>query len=400
MANYTYKALSSSGEVVKGEASAHSLDELNLLVESKGYLLQSARFKKNLFGNSAKRRIKPDIFMLFNQELMALLKSGISITGSLEELSDRPDQPYLSNVIKDILSQVTAGASLSAACRRFPDIFDPLYISALETGESAGDMVSTLARYQKQLQNKITLQRQLSQAMMYPAFLLVLLFFVLLVLFVFVLPRFVALYADFDTELPLPTKWLMTVIEYSPIWGAILVVVFSIAVLSYKFYVASSDKRSARMDYFLLNIPLIGSIIELRTKAQMSRTMATLLASGVPMIEAMKKTINILSNRSFANKLELARESVAAGMSFSFSLEKYGLISGSAYKILKSGEKAGNIVSMLDEISDYLEQILSHRLNRFTGLLEPLLMLFVGVIVGGIILIIYLPIFSMAEVIQ
>lgn len=396
---FIYKALSENGEQIKGEVWADSRDLLSHQLESKGLLLQSVRSKSTFFSKSSHRKIKLEQFHLFNQELMALLKAGVSITEALKEVADRPEHPVFSSALKDILQHVTAGESLSKACRRFPEFFEPLYLSALETGESIGNLVTTLARYQKQLINRIKLQRQFSQALAYPFFLLVLLSFVMLVLFTFVLPRFVSLYADFGSELPVATQWLMVAVETSPVWGSIIIVTFLLSVFAYQSYV-KTEKHRERLDKIILSIPFVGALLNLRITAQMTRTMASLLASGMTVVDAMQKTSSVLSNRAYARKLEYASELIINGESFSSSLKQLKLISGSAHKILKAGEKAGNIADMLDEIADYLEQILGYQLTRFTSILEPLLMLIVGIVVGGIIVVMYLPIFSMAEIIQ
>lgn len=396
---FIYKALSENGEQIKGEIWADSKDLLSYQLESKGLLLQSVRSKSSFFSKQSHRRIKLEHFHLFNQELIALLKAGVSITESLKEVSERPEHPAFSSALNDILQHIMAGESLSKACRRFPEYFEPLYLSALETGESIGNLVTTLTRYQKQLINRITLQRQFSQALAYPFFLLVLLSFVMVVLFTFVLPRFVTLYADFGSELPVPTQWLMFAVETLPVWGSLIIVTFLLGVFGYQAYVKTEEHRQ-RLDKFMLSIPFVGSLLQLRVTAQMTRTMASLLSSGMTMVDAMKKTAFVLSNRAYAKKLEHASELIISGESFSSSLKQQKLISGSAHKILKAGEKAGNIADMLDEIADYLEQVLSYQLTRFTSILEPLLMLIVGIAVGGIILVMYLPIFSMAEIIQ
>ena len=396
---YIYKALSENGELIKGETWADSRDILSHQLEIKGLLLQSSKSKNSFFSKTSKRRIKLEHFHLFNQELIALLKAGVSITECLKEVSDRPEHPGFSSALNDILQHIMAGESLSIACRRFPEYFEPLYLSALETGESIGNLVNTLSRFQKQLANRITIQRQLSQALVYPFFLVLLLSFEMIVLFTFVLPRFVTLYADFGAELHVPTQWLMFAVETLPVWGSLIIAVFFLGMFTYQAYIKTKERRQ-RLDKLILSIPFMGPILQLRVTAQMTRIMASLLASGMPMVDAMKKTAFALSNRAYAKKLEHASELIISGASFSSSLEQEKLISGSAYKILKAGEKAGNISEMLDEIADYLEQILSTQLTRFTNILEPLLMLIVGIVVGGIILVMYLPIFSMAEIIQ
>lgn len=396
---FIYKALSENGEQIKGEIWADSRALLSHQLENKGLLLQSVRLKSTFLSKRSHRKIKLEHFHLFNQELIALVKAGVPITESLKEVSERPEYPDFSSVLNEILQYVMAGESFSKACRRFPEYFEPLYLSALETGESIGDLVTTLTRYQKQLINRITLQRQLSQALAYPFFLLVLLSFVMVVLFTFVLPRFVTLYSDFGSELPVPTQWLMFAVETLPIWASFITVTVLLSLFGYQSYVNTEEHRQ-RLDQLVLSIPFVGSLLQLRATAQMTRTMASLLASGMTMVDSMNKTAFVLSNRAYAKKLEHASELIVSGESFSSSLEQQKLISGSAHKILKAGEKSGNIADILDEIADYLEQVLSYQLTRFTSILEPLLMLIVGIAVGGIILVMYLPIFSMAEIIQ
>lgn len=396
---FIYKALSDNGEQIKGEVWADSKDQLNHQLGTKGLLLQSARTKNAFLSKASNRKIKLEQFQLFNQEFIALLKAGVSVTESLKEIADRPDHAAFSSALNEIHQHVMAGEGLSASCRRYPEFFEPLYLSALETGESIGNLASTLIRYQKQLISRITLQRQFSQALVYPAFLVILLSFVMVILFTFVLPRFVTLYADFGSELPIATQWLIYAVDTLPVWGTISVIVIVLSSIFYQAYIKTEQHRQ-NVDTLLLSLPFIGSILKVRVIAQLTRTMSSLLASGMTMVDAMTKTAFVLTNRAYAHKLNNASELIIAGTSFSSSIEQQNIISGSAQKILRAGEKAGDMANILDEIADYYEQILSYQLTRFTSILEPLLMLIVGVAVGGIILVMYLPIFSMAEIIQ
>lgn len=397
---YTYRALSPKGASVDGQLAAHSLEKLRADLLGQDLILQSAREKRSvtlaLFNRYS---LNSQHFYLFNQELIALLRAGIAIPAILELLSDRPEQLGMQQVLRHILSDVREGSSLSKACSQFPDVFDGMFLSSLKIGEKTGDLVPVLKRYQEFLRLKISLTKKIQQAMAYPVFLMLTMVVILFVLFSFVLPRFVAMYTNFDAALPAPTSLLINLIEHSYIYIPAVIVFSVLAYLVYRFKFTQGRGRLLR-DKFLLKLPLAGSVMKLHIASQVSRTLATLIASGMTLVETISTTADSINNQFYALKLHQLKSEIQAGESFSRGLEGVQLFPPTSIKMIQAAEMSGELESMLTEVALYHEETLEYSLTRLMSFIEPLLILLMGVFIGGIILVMYLPIFSVADIIK
>jgi type IV pilus assembly protein PilC len=253
---YKYSALSESGAPVQGSEAAVSIDALRQALTRRGYLVQSIRHERRGFRT---RRVKPEELLLFIQEFCALLRAGMTVTGTLDLARHRPDSPALGAIIGQVLSDVQGGASFHDACAKYPDVFDRLYLSALQTSEKTGDLAGALARYLSYLRMRVGLRKKVSQALAYPAFLGVTMLVVLVALFVFVLPRFVTIYADFGAALPWPTQLLVSVVERIWIVLPALVAAGAAGWFGWRRGLKTEGFRLA-VDRFRQRLPLVGGI--------------------------------------------------------------------------------------------------------------------------------------------
>lgn len=400
MPSYHYKAFSHRGNLVTGEAVAASTEDLRRQLSDNGLLVHKAsRRGAGGFGWFTRDKIKTGSFLLFNQELIALIRAGIPIPEALALAADRPDQPFLQRTLRRVLEDVNHGSSFSHACSAHPQVFDPLYLSALKVGEKSGRLASVLARYQDYLKTRHSLKQKLSKAMAYPIFLLLTLLAVVSVLFAFVLPRFIEMYANFNARLPAPTRLLIGLVENFYITVPFLVLVVVLAVASYRYWVAT-EKGRLIVDRLKLDLPYLGGFVRAHSAAQMTRMFSTLLASGMPLVETMTTISDGLTNRAFAHQLAVARNNVADGGGLAAALDAQELLPKTALKVIQAGETAGNLAEMLDDVALHHEQLLENRIERLLSLFEPALMLLLGIFVGGIIVVMYLPIFSIADVVQ
>jgi len=396
---FTYKALSHMGKEIAGESAATSAEHLRAELETRGMVVSSVTRRKHLRLFTRRARVKAEEFLMFNQEFVALLRAGIAIPEILELIATRPEQPVLQRILGKVLNDVRQGASLSSACSAHPEIFDNLYISSIKIGEKSGTLAPILQRYQAFLQLKISLTKKLNHALAYPIFLLLTMLVVLAILFVFVLPRFIDMYAGFDAELPLPTQYLMAFIEHVYIILPALIVL-AVASFSLYRYWTSSESGQYQRDSILLHLPWIGAVLRLHSAAQVARTLSTLLAGSMPLVDTIHTTAAGLKNRVYARRASSAARNISDGVSLSHALGEMGLFPGTSIKMLQAGEASGNLESMLSEIALYHEELLEYRLTKMMNLVEPAIMLLMGILVGGIIFIMYLPVFSVAEIIQ
>ena len=393
---YRYSVLSENGQPVQGSEAAASGDELRESLARRGYLVQSIR-RQGRGGRT--RRVRPEDLLLFIQEFCALIRAGMTVTSTLELARNRPDNPALGAMLSQILSDVQGGASFHDACAKYPEVFDRLYLSALLTSEKTGDLVGALTRYLTYLRMRVTLRRKVSQALAYPAFLGITMLVVLAVLFIFVLPRFVTIYADFGAALPWPTQLLVATVERGWIVLAGLAAASGGAWLAWRRWAGNRRFRIA-IDRFRQRLPLIGGIFSLLSIIQFARSLSSLLAGGTPLLSALQTVGGAVTSRIFSEGLAGVIQQVSAGTSLAASLRQAGLLPETALRMIEVGESSGGLDRMLDEIALYYEEALDVRLTRLMSLLEPIIMLLMGVLIGGIIVVMYLPIFNLADVIK
>jgi type IV pilus assembly protein PilC len=395
---FAYVALLPTGVRIREEAVADSESALRADLAQRGLLVQLVREKRSRMGLRA-GRVSPEEFALFNQEFMALIRAGLTVPDALALAAKRPDSPALGQMLARVLHDVQNGALLSEACARHPEAFERLYVAALRTGEKTGDLFLVLGRYHDYLKHRVALRKKLAQALAYPLFLLVALGVILAVLFVFVMPRFVAMYADLGTQLPFATRVLMALVERAYFVVPLILAALAAGVWGWRRWTATVDGRR-RVDQIKEGLPFLGELQRIVSAAQLARSLSTLLAGGTPLVDALRTAAGSLSNQLHLDRLEAATQRVIGGESLNRAVRATKLMPETAARMVEVGEASGGLDTMLAEVAQFYEDILDARLARSMALIEPLLMLLMGLIIGGIIIVMYLPIFRMAEVIK
>lgn len=395
---FAYVALSENGTHLTGESVADSADALRAELSSRGLLVQQVRPKRASLGLRA-RRVRPEEFALFNQEFMALVRAGLTVPDALALASDRPDSPALGKILTRVHEDVRNGVPLSDACARHPEAFERLYLAALSTGEKTGDLHGVLARYQDYIKHRVALRKKVSQALAYPMFLLVALAIILLILFTFVMPRFVAMYADLGAALPLPTRVLLSIVDHFYVVGPVLIGAVVSVIWGWRRW-QSTDKGRRQLDSVRERLPYVGEVVRIVVAAQLARSLSTLLAGGTPLVEALRTAASSITNRVYLDRLEATTKQVTEGGSLAKSVRATHLLPPMAARMIEVGEASGGLDTMLAEVAQFYEEVLDARLSRVMALIEPLLMLLMGLLIGGIIIIMYLPVFHMADIIK
>ena len=392
---FIYSALTEKGVITHGEAMALSVDALRKDLEKSGLLVKQIKKKRM----AVRGRVSAEALLQFNQEFSALVRAGLSIPEALKLLQDQPDSPRLTLALGQVLDEVRQGVLLSQAFSLYPEVFDPVFITAVMTAEKTGNLSLSLDKYQHYLRQRVELRRKVSQAMVYPLFLLAVLFLILGILFVFVLPRFVALYTDFGGQLPLPTQVLVSIVSHLH-WYVAFVTVGGLLFWSSWRHWSATEVNRARRDRMLERIPLLGQIFRCSSIAQLGRMLESMLSGGTPLAEALRVTIPSTSNRAMAERLQVTMDAVIAGSSLTAAVEQTGLMPRAAVKLIQVGEATGRLDTMLGEVAIFYEERLAGLLARVMTLIEPILMLLMGFIIGGIVIVMYLPIFYIVEVIK
>ncbi|MFI0416483.1 MAG: type II secretion system F family protein [Candidatus Thiodiazotropha sp.] len=397
---FVFAAYSRTGNLIRGERAAQSAAELkqNLLQED---LLPATITRKIGLSLTTlmNRHIGSDDFSLLVQELIALLRAGLPIPEVLTLLAQRPGQPAIQSILEQVVENIQHGLTLSAACRLHPDFFDNLFISACETGEASGQLVSALELYQQSLRRSIALRKSVRQALVYPIFLLLVLAGVLAALFFIILPRFTAMYSQLGTALPGPTQLLLNLVDQLPFYllGALsisLILWIALKMLSI------SEVGHVQLDKLKSKLPVVGPLYSTYGMAKLTRTLATLIEAGAPLLSAIQTTASGLDNRQLGTALMKSANQISEGAQIAEAFKTFHVLTPTALKIVEAGELSGRLSEMLDEIADYYEEWLDGRLRGVTSMIEPIMMLLIGLLVGGVIIVMYLPVFGMADLIQ
>ncbi|MFH1029302.1 MAG: type II secretion system F family protein, partial [Pseudomonadota bacterium] len=349
-----------------------------------------------LFDKGIKRRkIDNKALLTFNQEMLVLIKSGIPIMQVLDAILDRHDSGKLSEVLQQVREDVKGGAALSAAMEKHGRAFPYLYVASIKAGERTGDLPRTIRRYIQYLKRVGDIRKKVIAALFYPSILVLFAAMAITLLLVYVVPTFSQVYADSGSQLPALTQLLITFTSLLRRFFIVgLVVIFGLIVV-FKKWINTEAGRYA-VDRFKLTMPVIGDVFTKYSVASFARTLATVLGSGIPIIESLRMSIGTLNNVYMEKRLFEAVRYVEEGGRLSAALEKINIMPPLALRMLGVGETTGSLEDMLIDISDYLEDELEERLHMLTTAIEPAIMLIMGVVIGVIIVAMYLPIFKIA----
>ncbi|MFQ5801937.1 MAG: type II secretion system F family protein [Candidatus Methylomirabilales bacterium] len=405
MATFTCRIGTPTGKVLVEDREAETLDRLRQQLETEGYYIFQVRPRSPLASWSLSRpsvwwrRARKQDLLVFNQEFLALLRAGLPILTALDLVMERQTHPRLRQVLERVREAVKGGASLSEAAQQHPEIFSSLYVASVRVGEKSGDLPDTLARYIQNLKRMITLQKKVMSALLYPSILLVLTTAVVVFLLTVVVPAFSQLYLDFEAQLPYPTQVLLTT---TGLVRDYLLVALPLPLLGL-FGLWQWRRTSAgqlTLDRLLLRLPLLGQVLHQFSLAIFCRTLGTVLAGGMPMVPALEIAAGSVHNRAAAAQLHRAIPAVTGGTSVAAALERAKAAPPLVLEMVGVGERTGALEEMLQHVADFIEEELEQRLSSMTTLLEPVIMVAMGLVVAGIVITMYLPIFHLSSAVR
>lgn len=344
-------------------------------------------------------KIQATLLPTFSRQMAAMLSAGMPIVGALEAQEDQADNPNFKVVIKLIRQAIENGSSLSDALRQFPAIFDDLYCNMVRAGEMGGQIAETIARLAGFLESSSRLRRKVKSAMMYPIIVLSIALLLAVGMIVFIVPVFGEMFKDFGRDLPGPTQFLLDVSDFLKKYGIFVLVVVVGGIISFKKWKATPSGALA-FDGFVLRVPVFGELIRKVASARFARTLAEMIRSGVPIMSALEICSGATGNKVAGTVVMAMRRSVEIGEPLSNALANQTVFPLMLGRMLQSGEKTGRIDDMMVNIADFYDDEVETMLSGLTSLLEPLLMVFLGVVIGGIVLCMFLPIFKMGEVVS
>jgi type IV pilus assembly protein PilC len=403
MATFAYVGRSRSGAVKKGELSAKTRDEAVNQLRKQSVVVTSLEEKKsgaggfNMFGSG----LTDKDLVVFTRQFGTMINAGLPLVQCLEILSTQSENKVLRETIGEVKTQVEAGSTFSDALRRHPKVFDDLYVNLVNAGEVGGLLDTILTRLAKYIEKAMKLKGQIKSAMIYPAAIMGVAVVVIAVLMLFVIPIFAKMFLELSggkVGLPGPTQM---VIDASNFFIAYWYVIFGSiigTIVGIKKYYATVQGRMV-IDKLLLKLPVVGDLIRKASVAKFTRTLGTLLSSGVPLLDGMSICAKTAGNKVIEETLVNARVSISGGKTIADPLAASGVFPKMVTHMIAVGESTGALDAMLGKIADFYEDEVDQAVASLTALLEPAMMVFLGVVIGFIVIAMYLPIFKMASAI-
>lgn len=397
---YRCRLGTTSGEIIEGVYVAQSEAALRRELEDKGLHVLSLKPRLG-FGSISlggqSRKIKRHEFLVFNQELATLLKAGMPLVQSLDILRSRLSNPVFKSVLDDVYEKVRGGTALSDAFAAHGDLFPPIYTASLMAGERAGNLDAVLRRFVSYSKTIDTVRSKTISAMIYPVILVALAVVLVGIIVVKVVPTFAEFYGSFNAQLPLSTRMIVALSDF--IRAQYFLILLAIGGGAAAFYSwIKQPGRGAEFDRLMLKLPIVGGSIHKFTTSQLARTLATLLQGGIPLVNALEIAARGSGNRHMAKELEVVVVKVREGQGFANTLLERRIVPDVAIKMIEVGESTGALTEMLNSLADFYDEEIETEVARFVTLIEPAMLVFMGVVIAGIVLALYLPLFELTSV--
>ena len=389
---------SADGRIFEKELEAATPEMLRQSLEDQGFFVFAVKKRPFQFlwnKGLARNRVGNKELITLNQELLVLLKAGLPITQALDTILERIDSGRLAEILRDVREDIKGGRSLSEALQKFPRAFPQLYVASVMAGERTGDLPLTIKRFNLYLKKSEIMKKKLIGALVYPGILVTVATLAITVLLVYVVPTFSQVYADAGSQLPGPTQMLITFTGFLRRFFLLFLALGFGGVALFRQW-ALTDRGRYLIDANKLKLPLVGEMWRKYSLTSFTRTLATVIGSGIPIVESLKMTVGTLNNSTLEHKLLTAVKRVEEGTRLSVALDSEQFMPPLAIRMLGVGETIGSLEEMLVEISEYFEEELEERLGMLATAIEPAIMIVMGVVIGGIIITMYLPVFKIA----
>jgi type IV pilus assembly protein PilC len=400
---YRCRLGTAGGELIDGVYVAESEAQLRRELEEKGLLVLSLRpvgvLAGLLPGIGRRRRIRTPDFLEFNQELATLIKAGMPLVQSLDLLRGGLTDPVFKPVLDAVYERVKAGAQLSDAFAEHGDLVPRIYTASLLAGERSGNLETVLRRYVAYAKLVGSIRRKTLSALLYPAVLLTLALIVVAIIVLKLVPAFSLFYGSFNADLPAVTRFIVSASEFIRTY-AVFIAAGIAAVIALGMSWARRPAERRRIDRAVLDVPWVGSIARKFATTQMARTLATLLAGGIPLVQALDVASRSVSNRYIASELETMSQRVREGQSLAATMRARPVFPDVAIKMTEVGESTGALQDMLNSLADFYDEDLQTNLERFVTLVEPVLLIILGLVIASLLLALYLPLFQLSSVVH
>ncbi len=392
---YEWEGKDRHGKVVRGELRASGDNQVQATLRRQGVFATRIKTRRMRSG----KKIKPKDIALFTRQMATMMKAGVPLLQSFDIVGRGNTNPSVGKLLNEIRADVETGTSLNNAFRKHPMYFDSLYCNLVEAGESAGILEALLDRLALYMEKTEAIKSKIRSALMYPISVLIVAFVVVTVIMIFVIPAFKEVFSSFGADLPTPTLFVMGISEVFVQWWWLI---FGVIGGSCYFFMQAwrrNEKMQRVMDRLLLRIPVFGILLEKSAVARWTRTLSTMFAAGVPLVEALDSVGGAAGNSVYAVATEKIQQEVSTGTSLTAAMGNANVFPSMVLQMCAIGEESGSIDHMLGKAADFYEAEVDEMVAGLSSLMEPIIIVFLGTLIGGIVVSMYLPIFKLGQVV-
>ncbi len=403
MPTFAYTARSRDGKTQKGSLTADNRQAVITMLQSRGLVADASGIKEEKKGAKkglGQKRVKMGELLIFTRQAATMINAGLPLLQSLDILAEQTDDANFSAVIQGIGQDVEGGETFSEALRKYPKAFPDLYVSMVRAGEAGGDLDGVMLQLADYMESTAELIRRIKSAMTYPVVAFAMILLMASGLIVFVVPQFAKIFSDLGGELPVPTQILITISEVMRSYKALIVLAAAgAAVFAVKMY-GQTETGRYNLDKLILKLPVFGSLQRKVAVSRFTRTLSTLTRSGVAILQAMEIVERTAGNEVFAKAVRESADSVRNGETLADPLARSGVFPTMVTRMISVGEKTGALEVMLEKISDFYDSEVKATVDSLTSLIEPLLIMMMGLVVGGIVIALFMPILGLSSLIS
>ena len=401
MATFTWTGKSRQGAIQKGEVSAKSREEVVALLRKQNILVTSVQKKAQKFDLNnitipgLGGGVKDKDIVIFTRQFATMIDAGLPLVQCLEILSNQTENKLLAKTVGEVRQDVEGGSTYADALRKHPKVFDELYVNMVAAGEAGGILDTILNRLAKHIEKAMKLKSQIKTAMVYPAVIMCVAVVIIVILMVWVIPVFAKMFEDFGGTLPTPTQIVVSASDFTKAYFPFMIITSVVVFFGLKYAYKTHEGRRF-IDRVVLVLPVFGDLVRKAAVAKFTRTLGTLISSGVPILDAMVIVAKTAGNKIVEEGIMYSRQSISEGKTIAEPLGETKVFPPMVVQMIAVGETTGALDAMLSKIADFYDEEVDAAVIALTSMLEPMLMVFLGVVIGGIVISMYLPIFSMA----
>lgn len=395
---FVWEGKDRKGNKTKGEVSGTNLALVKAQLRKQGIIPDKVKKKpKPLFGGS--KKITPFDIAMLTRQLATMMKAGVPLVQSFDIVADGLENKGLQELVTNIRNDISSGTSFAGALRKHPKHFDDLYCNLVDSGEKAGALEQMLDRIATYLEKTENLKKKVKKAMTYPIAVIVVAIIVTAILLVKVVPQFESLFRGFGADLPVFTQMVVNLSEWLQSWWFVVLITIAGTIFLFKEAIRRSQKFSDFVDKLVLKLPVIGEILDKSAVAKFGRVLSTTFAAGVPLVDALDSVAGATGNALYRDAIDRIKNDVSSGTQLQASMRQQNVFPVMAVQLTAIGEESGNLDEMLAKVAEHYEAVVDDMVDNLTALMEPMIMAVLGVLVGGLIIAMYLPIFQMGQVV-